>query len=390
MTTPPRRSLRSRRGRDPGKAFGRRRTREAPRVSVVVPVYDVERWLPESLDSLLAQDGVDLDVVVVDDGSPDGSGAIADGYAARDDRVTVLHVPNGGLGSARNVGAEHVTGEYLGFLDSDDVLPPGALAALVGTLAASGSDFVTGSIVRWESDGLHEPPWMRRLHRERRTGITPREHPEILGDVFAWNKLFRLSFWREQGLEWPEGVRYEDQPTTTRAYVAGTFDVVPDVVYHWRIRQDGSSITQQRSSVTDLTDRWRTKRMALDAVEEYDDPGTSVYFVDRVLAGDLHRYFVEIPEASDEWWRLLADGVHDLWGERSLVYSGLPPVHRLVGWLVECDRRADAESVVRWLLTLDGPAPRQGDRLVVPPEVLDTSDVDPAALALRDYEQTAG
>jgi CDP-glycerol glycerophosphotransferase len=353
----------------------------------VVPVYDVERWLPESLDSLLGQEGVDLEAVVVDDGSPDGSGAIADAYAARDDRVRVLHVSNGGLGSARNVGTEQVTGEYLGFLDSDDVLPPGALATLAATLEESGSDFVTGSIVRWESGGLQEPPWMRRLHRERRPGITARDHPEILGDVFAWNKLFRLSFWQEQGLEWPEGVRYEDQPTTTRAYLEGTFDVVPDVVYHWRIRQDGTSITQQRASVADLSDRMLTKRMALDAVQEYDDPGTSAYFVDRVMAGDLHRYFVEIPLGSDEWWRLLVDGIHDLWGERSLAHSGLPPVHRLVGWLVERDRRADAARVVHWLAGLDGPAPREGDRLAVPPDVLDLAGVDPAALTLRDHER---
>jgi CDP-glycerol glycerophosphotransferase len=359
-------------------------------VSVVVPAHDVERFLPEALDSLLAQRGVDLEVVVVDDGSPDSSGEIADGYAARDDRVSVLHVPNGGLGSARNVGTELVLdrawGEYLAFLDSDDVLPPGALATLAESLQGSESDFVTGSVVRWEADGLHEPPWMRRLHRERLTGIAAREHPEILGDVFAWNKLYRLSFWRSQGLEWPEGVRYEDQPTTTRAYLAGAFDVIPDVVYHWRIRADGTSITQQRASVTDLGDRLLTKRMALDAVEEYDDAGTSAYFVDRVMAGDLHRYFTEIPDASDEWWDLLVTGIHDLWGERSLVESGLPPVHRLVGWLVERNRRADAESVVRWLLGLDGPAPRDGRRLVVPPEVLDLSDVAPEALALRDHE----
>ena len=108
--------------------FGRRPKRALPRVTVVVPVYDVERWLPESLDSVLGQSGVDLEVVVVDDGSPDGSGAIADEYAARDHRVRVLHVPNGGLGSARNVGTEHVTGDYLGFLDSDDVAAPGRAA----------------------------------------------------------------------------------------------------------------------------------------------------------------------------------------------------------------------------------------------------------------------
>jgi CDP-glycerol glycerophosphotransferase len=359
-----------------------------PRVSVVVPAYDVERWLPEALDSLLGQEGVDLEVVVVDDGSPDSSGEIADGYAARDERVQVLHVENGGLGAARNIGTERVTGDYLGFLDSDDVLPPGALVALAGTLEETGSDFVTGSIVRWERDGLHEPPWMHRLHRERRTRITARDHPEILGDVFAWNKLYRLPFWHEQGLEWPEGVRYEDQPTTTRAYLAGTFDVVPDVVYHWRIREDGTSITQQRAAVRDLSDRLLTKRMALDAVEEYDDAATSTYFVDRVMAGDLHRYFTEIPDAPDEWWALLRQGIADLWGERSLVHSGLPPAHRLVGWLVERDRRADAESVVRWLRTLDGPAPREDGHLVVPASVLDVSAVDAEALALRDHEMS--
>ena len=188
--------------------FGKRPKRALPRVTVVVPVYDVERWLPESLDSLLGQSGVDLEVVVVDDGSPDGSGAIADEYAARDHRVRVVHVPNGGLGSARNVGTEGVTGDFLGFLDSDDVVPPGALATLASTLEESGSDFVTGWIVRWQADGLHEPPWMRRLHRERRLGVTAREHPEILGDVFAWDKLFRRSFWDAAGLAWPEGIHY--------------------------------------------------------------------------------------------------------------------------------------------------------------------------------------
>ena len=354
----------------------------------MVPAYAVEDYLAESLDSALAQEGVDLDVIVVDDGSPDRSGEIADAYAARDDRVQVLHVPNGGLGAARNVGAERASGEFLAFLDSDDVLPPRALATLAANLVETQSDFVTGSIARWEAGhrgGLQEPPWMRRLHREH-LGITARQHPEILGDVFAWNKLFRLTFWREHGLEWPEGVRYEDQPTTTRAYLAGVFDVLPEVVYHWRIRQDGSSITQQRASVADLSDRLLTKRMALDAVQEYDDPATSAYFVDRVMAGDLHRYFVEIPDASDEWWALLRQGIEDLWGGRSLVHSGLPPVHRLVGWLVEQDRRADAVSVVRWLRGLDGPAPRDGDRLAVPGEVLEASTVDPAALRLRDHE----
>ena len=365
--------------------FGRRRS---PLVSVVVPVHAVEAWLPACLDSVLAQTHRDLEVVVVDDGSPDASGEIAETYAARDPRVRVVHTENRGLGAARNEGLRHVSGDLVTFVDSDDVLPPAAHATAVRSLARSGSDFVTGSIVRWEADGLHEPPWMRRLHTPARLHIGVDEHPEILGDVFAWNKVFRRSFWESAGLAWPEGVRYEDQPTTTRAYLAGRFDVLPDVVYHWRIRDDGTSITQQRSSVQDLTDRWVTKRMSLAAVEEHGDPHVREVFLDRVLAGDLHRYFTEVPGCSDEWWSLLRSGVLELWGDRSLVHSGLPPVHRLTGWLVEQDRRADAAAVMTWARGLSGPAPRtrdaEGPRLDVP--VIDRSTVERAALAVREAE----
>ncbi len=203
---------------------------------------------------------------------------------------------------------------------------------------------------------------MRRLHTPPRTGIRAVEHPEILGDVFAWNKLYRRSWWDEQALSWPEGIRYEDQPTTTQAFLAGRFDVLSEHVYHWRIRGDGSSITQQRASLDDLRDRWATKRMALAAVEAAPDADViRPVVLDRVLAGDLHRYFVSIPGCDDAWWDLLRSGVVDLWGERSLVHSGLPPVHRLVGWLVEQDRRDDAAAVITWTHGLDGPAPRRAD-----------------------------
>jgi glycosyltransferase involved in cell wall biosynthesis len=364
--------------------FGRR----SPLVSVVVPVYDVEAYLPEALDSILAQTHRELDVVLVDDGSTDGSGAIADEYAARDARVRVLHTDNHGLGAARNEGMRHVRGELLAFADSDDVVPPSAYEVLLRQQQRTGSDFVTGSVARWDGDRLTELPWMRRLHKTRQAG--PLEsHPEILGDVFAWNKLFRRDFWEGVGLAWPEQVRYEDQPTTTRAYAsARRFGVVPDVVYHWRIRYDGSSITQQRSSLDDLRDRWTTKRMSLSTVDGFGSDKVRTIFVDRVLAGDLHRYFVEIPGCSDEWWDLLVAGVREFWGARSLVHSGLPPVHRLTGWLVQMGRREDATAVMEYVARVGGPLKQvpspNGPRIDVP--VIDVGSVDPAALALRDFE----
>lgn len=364
--------------------FGRR----SPLVSVVVPVYDVETYLPEALDSVLAQSHQNLEVVVVDDGSTDGSGAIADEYAARDTRVKVVHTENRGLGAARNEGQRHATGDYLAFADSDDVVPPDAYTVLLRQQRRTGADFVTGSVARWDDDKLVELPWMRRLHRTREA-VVIENHPEILGDVFAWNKLFRRTFWDGIGLSWPEGIRYEDQPTMTRAYIgARLFGVIPDVVYHWRIRYDGSSITQQRSSLDDLRDRWTTKRLSLATVEGFGSKKVSDVFHDKVLAGDMHRYFTEIPGCSDEWWDLLVAGVREFWGSRSLVHSGLPPVHRLTGWLVQMGRRDDAVLVMQHVAGLGGPVRQvpspQGRRIDVPG--IDPASVDPAALALRNFE----
>src|SRR4051794_12641748 len=151
-------------------------TRRRPSLlSVVVPAYDVAAYLPACLDSVLAQapslGRTGLEVVVVDDGSPDESGEIAEGYAARDPRVRVVHIENRGLGAARNEGLRHVRGDLLMFADSDDVVPPGAYAVLLRQLTRTGSDFVSGSVARLEGspegDRLVEPPWMRRLHRQR-------------------------------------------------------------------------------------------------------------------------------------------------------------------------------------------------------------------------------
>jgi CDP-glycerol glycerophosphotransferase len=376
------------------------RFRRGPsRLSVVVPAYDVAAYLPECLDSVLAQSDslgpVGLEVVVVDDGSPDASGEIAESYAARDPRVRVVHTANQGLGAARNEGLRHVTGDLLMFADSDDVVPPGAYAVLLRQLTRTGADFVTGSVARLEGspdgDRLVEPAWMRRLHKQRMDLVID-DLPEILGDVFAWNKLFRTDFWRDTGLSWPEGVRYEDQPTTTLAYLrARRFGIVPEIVYHWRIRSDGTSITQQRSSLQDLRDRWSTKLTSLRSVEEYGAPKVTAVFRDRVLAGDLHRYFAELPGCDDEWWELLRSGVQSIWGSRSLTHSGLLPADRLVGWLVEQGRRSDAEAVVAYVRDLGRPLDRvdtpEGRRLDLPAAVLDVRTVAPAALEVRPHER---
>ena len=141
-----------------------------------------------------------------------------------------------------------------------------------------------------------------------------------------------------------------------------------------------------------LRDRFETKRMALAVVRTEGSARIEQTFVERVLPGDMWRHFVVIPEASKEWWDLLVSGVRELWGSHSLVHSGLPPVHRLCGWLVEQDRREEAAALMTHVAAHPVPLPRATDpgtgavRLDVPDGLVDLSTVAPEALALHPHE----
>ena len=91
-----------------------------PKISVIVPVYNVEKYLPRCIDSILSQTFTDFELLLIDDGSPDNCGKICDEYAAKDSRVRVFHKPNGGVSSARNLGLDNARGEWIAFIDSDD------------------------------------------------------------------------------------------------------------------------------------------------------------------------------------------------------------------------------------------------------------------------------
>jgi len=364
--------------------------RRAPLLSVVVPVHDVEDYVEETLRSVLAQDHRRLEVIAVDDGSTDRSGEIADMVSAGDDRVRVVHTDNHGLGAARNEGVRHATGDLLAFADSDDVVPAESYSTMAAQLRRTRADLVTGDVARLEDGRVTPLPWVSRLHAEDRV-VAIGDVPDLLGDVFAWNKMFRREFWDHAELSWPEGVRYEDQPTSTLAFLrASRIAVTSRVVYHWRLRSDGTSITQGRARLDDLRDRWATKRTTLESVRREGSPALEVAVLDRILPADLWRYFELIPDADDAWWDLLTEGVRGLWGEHSLTHSVLPPVHRLTGWLVEQGRREDASAVITHLRGLGGRrvarvTDDRGVRLDVPG--LDPATVARDALAVRPTEE---
>jgi CDP-glycerol glycerophosphotransferase len=312
-----------------------------PLISVVVPAYNVESYLAEALDSVLAQT-VDLEVVLVDDGSTDGSAAIAEDYARRDARVRVVRQANHGLGHARNAGVAAATGEYLAFADSDDLVPPGAYATLLRSLERSGSDFATGNIQRFTSARRWQAAFVRKtfLRTRRRTHVT--RFRWLLADRMAQNKLWRRSFWDSHAFRFPEGVVHEDIPVVVPAhFLARSVDVIRHPVYLYRQREGGErSITQRRAELKTLRDRLA----AVESARERLPADVRRWYDESVVEEDL-RYHLDVFDEGDAEYRAVFLDRANAFLERAGddVEARLPAIQRLKWHLVR--RRLEPELI---------------------------------------------
>lgn len=379
----------------------RRRVASVPdlgTISVVVPCYQVEEYLADCLTSVISQTYPHLEIIVVIDGATDGSAAIARGFARWDRRITVVEQPNGGLGNARNTGIARATGDFIAFVDSDDTLPAAAYAVMVDSLVRTGSDFAVGSLMRRDGTSSWVPKWAREVHRTDRLGVTLDDAPEVLADVFSWNKLFRRDFFDRAVVGFPEGIRYEDQEPTARAYAqAMSFDILSTVVYHWYIRGDGTSITQQKSNIRDLADRLDVMRAVSRVLTEHASPHVVEHWHAKSVGLDLRAYYSEVPRTGPDFWELLRRGVRAVTENMDDVSWGLVELHdRILARLVERGARDDVCTALRI-------REEHGDGMVVDPtpprptgapvylEELGTR-FDPADLTLSPLEDrlTAG
>lgn len=176
-----------------------------PLVSLVIPVYRHPEWVRKAVDSALAQTWADLEIILVDDGSPDGSGALCDEYAEKDARVRAIHQKNGGVSSARNAGLAVSKGEYFTFLDSDDALEPEHIERLVHLMEREKADLASLAMIFY----LDEERIKTEVKNEEKTVVlTPREalrsvHLEDDFNGYVMNKMYRTSVWK--------GIRFDPE-----------------------------------------------------------------------------------------------------------------------------------------------------------------------------------
>jgi CDP-glycerol glycerophosphotransferase len=213
-----------------------------PTISVVIPVHGVEEYLDQCLDSVLGDSAVSLEVIAVDDASPDRCGAIL--AARHDPRLRVISTPTAvGPGPARDLGAKEATGEYVWFVDGDDELAAGALAAVAGALTRLRPDVLVVDFENLYPDGSVSPSGGARYLREGETG-TLAGHPALIHlTMTAWSKVFRRDFLAGLGISFGSSgpAPHEDVPVTTLALLtAQRIGVLDRVCYRYRRARRGS------------------------------------------------------------------------------------------------------------------------------------------------------
>ncbi len=322
-----------------------------PRLSVVIPVYNVEEFLEPCLDSVLAQTFTDYEVVMVNDGSTDRSAEIAERYVALDNRFRLVQQENGGLSKARNTGSDNAGGELLAFLDSDDTLPPNAYELLVGALDRTGSDFATGNVHRLTAYATFQSPFIRHAFTETRLKTHITKYRPLLADRPAWNKVWRRSFWDKHAFRFPEGRTYEDTPVTIPAhFLADAVDVIAEPCYFWRIREGGgTSITQRKTDPQSLIDRLRSIQDVSEHLAANGPRGAKRWYDESVVADDLRYYVNSLDMADDAYRTLFLDRVNAFLDQASdRIFKPLPAIERLKWHFVRRRMMPELLEVVRF------------------------------------------
>ena len=217
-----------------------------PLISIIVPVYNVEEYLPRCVESILAQTYKNLEIILVDDGSTDHSGEICDAYRGKDARIRVIHKKNGGLSDARNAGLDIMTGEYVACIDSDDFVSPFFISNLWIALDKSESDMASSWFVEYYNGDI--VPSAQEVELAKVKELSREKYFEKLlyqdgVEISAWGKLYKSEYY--QNVRYPVGKLYEDVSTTYLLIEkAQKIAVISNVDYYYFQRKNSIAQTE--------------------------------------------------------------------------------------------------------------------------------------------------
>ena len=216
---------------------------DSVKLSIIIPVYNVRQWLEETVNSVLNQTFRDFELILVDDGATDGSGALCDAFAAADNRVKVIHQENAGVSAARNAGLDAAQGEFIGWVDSDDIIEADMFQRLVSLAQSNNAEIaqcqhdrasqLNGSDRTDAVERMDGPGFVRRMFTKQGGAYT--------NQVALWSKIYRKELWED--IRFPVGQVYEDEMQTYKVCLkAKTIVETEDILYHY-VKRENSIIT---------------------------------------------------------------------------------------------------------------------------------------------------
>lgn len=275
-------------------------------LSVIMPAFNAVDFIEESVRSVLAQKVDGLELVVVDDGSTDGTAEVIDALCQSDSRLVLFRSEHAGPGVARNTGVRHARGRYLAFADADDRVLPGAYNHLINSLETTGSEVATGAYVRIGPTGVVRPHLSEHIHDLNRTYASLAEAPQLLEEPVLWNKVYRRELWDRAVHAVPDVDNYEDQEPVFRALLAARgIDVHTRDVYGWRL--PNRRITRSRGQHRRRNLRARaTVISALELLIDGTDCRVRDHAYSTWVGRDLMMHAQKVPEARKKFFRFLS------------------------------------------------------------------------------------
>lgn len=221
--------------------------RASEKISIIVPVYNVEKYLDRCINSILKQTYQNLEIILVDDGSNDNSGNMCDKYAQKDSRIRVIHKENGGLSDARNKGIEIATGEYIGFVDSDDYIADNMYEYLKEIMDNNDADIsICGYTKFSEKDNIIESKDYKEYVYTTKEAIRELIKQEKFQD-YAWNKLYKSKLFSE--ILYPFGRKMEDIGTTYKLFDASKKIVFCNKTLYYYFQRENSIVNNKKPSL---------------------------------------------------------------------------------------------------------------------------------------------
>lgn len=277
----------------------------SPAISVIIPVYNVEQYLPNCLDSVISQDIYNIEILCINDSSSDSSVDILNRYAEKDSRITIFHhKKNKGQATARNIGLAQAKGEYVFFLDSDDILfCSNSLSHLFKIAKQNTADEVVGATLRWdEQTGEREFGYHKVYLQETLNGKTFAEAPYLASNVIGCNKLLKTAFLRERNLYFnPDLKKFEDIPFSWKVHLlARSISVSTQTSYLHRLRKYSNSLSIMQTKHQDHMYHVLVANEMLDFFEKNQQFVDIRHIVDRYFVQWLIRDVLEMNGKSIE------------------------------------------------------------------------------------------